>query len=238
MKVLIDGDPLCYRAALSKGVDSVADVADKVNDLISFIKENTNPFLADSDFEVYLTGVGNYRYDITETYKANRTSERPIFLEPARNYMSFMYGATTVDGEEADDAIGIRATEIGHGKVVVASIDKDMLQIPSHNYNPGKNVWFYVTPWVGIKNFYTQLLVGDTVDNVVGIWKVGPVKAGKLLADCSTEQELFDACLEAYGGDTDRMMMNGQLLWLRRYEGQIWNGPGNVSKDGNDTVLP
>lgn len=92
MKVLIDGDPLCYRAALSKGVDSVADVADKVNDLISFIKENTNPFLADSDFEVYLIGVGNYRYDITDTYKANRTSERPIFLTCQKLYVLYVWG--------------------------------------------------------------------------------------------------------------------------------------------------
>ena len=54
---------------------------------------------------------------------------------------------------------------------------------------------------------------------------MGPVKAAKILEGCSTEQELYDACVKAYDGDLDRVLENARLLWLRRYEGEMWMPP-------------
>jgi DNA polymerase-1 len=105
---------------------------------------------------------------------------------------------------------------------VVASIDKDMLQLPCWHFNFGRNEWTKVSPEEGIKFFYTQILTGDRADNIVGLHGIGPKKAEKLLQDCHTEEDLWDAVVKAYDGDTDRVTENARLLWLRRYEGQIW----------------
>ena len=61
--------------------------------------------------------------------------------------------------------------------------------------------------------------------------KTNLVELGKILADCKTEQELYEECVRAYGGDEDRVIENGRLLWLRREEKQIWQPPKFTDSD-------
>jgi hypothetical protein len=75
-----------------------------------------------------------------------------------------------------------------------------------------------------VKFLYEQILTGDRADNIMGIKGVGPVKAKKALADCVTERQMYDVCVEMYG-DEERVIENGRLLYLRRKEGEIWNAP-------------
>ena len=82
-----------------------------------------------------------------------------------------------------------------------------------------------VSPDEGIKFFYTQILTGDSADNIHGIPQVGPKKAERILKDASTEEDLWDAVLKAWDGDVDRVVENARLLWLRRYEGELWQPP-------------
>ncbi len=82
-----------------------------------------------------------------------------------------------------------------------------------------------VSEWDGLLFFYTQVLTGDNADNIKGLYGVGPKKAAKLLEGCETEQDLYVAVLQAYAGDEDRVIENARLLWLRRYEGQLWEPP-------------
>ena len=124
----------------------------------------------------------------------------------------------------ADDLIAIEATKNNFDCVVV-SIDKDMLQIPCWHYNHFKNVLTKVEPFEGNKFFYTQILTGDSADNIHGLSQVGPVKASNILKGLETEQDMWDAVLDAYDGDVDRVLENARLLWLRRYEGEIWQPP-------------
>jgi 5'-3' exonuclease len=116
-------------------------------------------------------------------------------------------------------------------KAVVASIDKDMLQIPCFHYNLTRRELSAVGEFSGTKFFYTQILTGDKADNIKGLHRCGPVKAGKILAECDTEMKLWDACLEAYEGDTERVLENARLLWLRREVDQLWEPP--VEQDKN-----
>jgi 5'-3' exonuclease len=69
------------------------------------------------------------------------------------------------------------------------------------------------------------LLTGDGVDNIPGLKGIGPKKAAKILKDCVTEQELYKAVLEAYDGNVEYLTEQGQLLWLRREKGQLWQPP-------------
>jgi DNA polymerase-1 len=231
MKLLIDGDTLTYRAAFSNDGQTVTGVCEKLDELMSNILNVTNPYATEHDYQVFLTGKGNFRNDLTETYKANRSGkEKPILLPLARQYLIDSYNATVSEGEEADDAIAIEATRL-HPNCVIVSVDKDFRQIAGTIYNPGKDTWETVTEEAARLNFYEQVLTGDRVDNIIGVHKVGPKTAQKMLANCKTDEEMFKVCVAAYEGDVDRVIMNARLLWLRRYEGELWEPPCDYEKD-------
>jgi hypothetical protein len=226
-KVLVDGDIVAYRAAFSTQDMFPQDAESKVDDLMDYILGETLMFPDPSDYRVFLTGSGNFRYDIAKSfpYKGNRSGvEKPIHLSVTRERLVSKWGAVVSEGEEADDLIAIAATNYGPD-TVVASIDKDMLQIPCKHFNFTTGVWTTVTEFEGLRFFYKQILTGDRADNIMGLYRVGPVKAEKMLQEYDTEAELWDAVLKAYDGDFDRVVENARLLWLRRKEGQLWQPP-------------
>ncbi|QZI86249.1 hypothetical protein PODOV005v1_10015 [Vibrio phage PS32B.2] len=78
-----------------------------------------------------------------------------------------------------------------------------------------------VSPDEGAKFFCTQLLTGDTVDNIPGLPRVGPVKAEAILNECNGMEECLKAVREAYRafyGDewAERLEEQGKLLWMCR----------------------
>ena len=226
-KVLIDGDIIAYRAAYSAENGSERDAMQKVHDVMRWVVGNTCYSSEVEDYHVYLTGQGNFRYDIAQfrPYKGNRSArEKPFFLGFTRDYMMDVYEATMAQGEEADDLIAIEATRLGPS-TVVASIDKDMLQIPCFHYNFKRDEWHSVSEFEGLQFFYSQILMGDTADNIIGLQGIGPVKSKKMLEDCETEDELWEAVLNAYSGDIDRVIENARLLWLRRKQEELWEPP-------------
>ena len=228
MKVLIDGDILTYRAAYSCEGKSLADAEDMIDALIEDIMYEVAFDETSESYEVFITGKGNFRYDVQPTYKQNRSGKpKPEHLSDLRDYLVEAYHATISSGQEADDDITIRATQIGPD-AVIASIDKDFLQVPCWHYNINKRTITQVKPEDGIKFFYTQILMGDAADNVIGLKGIGPVKAGKMLDWITTERALYDACVAAYGGDEEKVIENARLLWLRREEGQVWYPPSAV----------
>jgi DNA polymerase-1 len=226
-KVLVDGDIVAYRAAFSTQDMFPQDAENKTDELMDYILGETLMFPNPNDYKVFLTGSGNFRFDIAKSfpYKGNRSGvEKPIHLSVTRGRLVSKWGAVVSEGEEADDLIAIAATELGPD-TIVASIDKDMLQIPCKHFNFTTGVWTTVTEFEGLRFFYKQILTGDRADNIMGLYRVGPVKAEKMLQDCDTEDELWDAVLKAYDGDLDRVVENARLLWLRREEGQLWEPP-------------
>lgn len=230
-KILIDGDIFAYRAAYSCEDQDVEDAIDKVDDLIQWSIYSCVLEYDVEDYQVFLTGKGNFRYDIAKThdYKGNRKDvEKPEHLEAIRNHMINEWDAVVSKGEEADDLIAIEATKIGPEAIVV-SVDKDMLQIPCRHYNPTRNTHTVVSVPDAMKFFYKQILTGDRADNIVGLYGIGPAKAEKIIADCVTEADYYLECLHQYGGEEDRVVENARLLWLRRYPNQIWEPPKCVT---------
>lgn len=223
-QLLIDADPFTYRAGFSCNEEhQLEESIEKLDSLI----EDCMYHLDYDGCQLYLTGKGNFRYEIAVThgYKENRKDvEKPIHLQSLRNHVMDNWDGVMSEGEEADDMIAIAATEYGP-KAIIASIDKDFLQVPCFNYNPYTGLLKSVSEFEGLKFFYTQILTGDKADNIIGLYGIGPKRADKILAGCETEDDLYFACLDAYNNDKDRLVENGRLLWLRRYEGQVWEPP-------------
>jgi DNA polymerase-1 len=214
MKALIDADIVAYRVACTLEDDDAEDfVYARAEDLIDQILVNTEA----TEYRLFLTGKNNFRYTIYPEYKAHRPKEKPFWLEKCRQYLIATFNAEVIDGQEADDALGISQTE----DTIICSIDKDLLMIPGRHYNFVKDEFQEVTNDSGMLHFYMQCLTGDRSDNIKGIEKIGPKKAEKILAGCVTEQELFNAVRDAYSND-EEFLMNGRVLWIRRKENEDW----------------
>jgi hypothetical protein len=225
MKALIDGDILVYRIGFASENEpesiAIARCSEFIEDLILF-----NGF---GEYQGYLTGKRNFRNEIAVTapYKGNRKSAKPKHYQLLRDYMESAWSFTMIEDQEADDAIGIAAYEMEVGEYCICSIDKDLDMLRGDHYNFVKDERYFITEEEGIKNFYKQLLMGDRVDNIIGIKGIGTVKAERLLKECKNENEMYLAILEAYDGNAERVLENGRLLWIRREPNQIWTPPNS-----------
>jgi hypothetical protein len=230
MKALIDGDILVYRIGFASENETesiaIARCSEFIEDLILF-----NGF---GEYQGYLTGKKNFRNEIAVTapYKGNRKSAKPKHYQLLRDYMESAWSFTMIEDQEADDAIGIAAYEMEVGEYCICSIDKDLDMLRGDHYNFVKDERYFITEEEGIKNFYKQLLMGDRVDNIIGIKGIGTVKAERLLKECKNENEMYLAILEAYEGNAERVLENGRLLWIRRQHNQLWTPPSSLSLDG------
>jgi len=223
MKALVDADILVYRF----GFASDGDPAEFALARISEFLDNLQAMEGIDEVWGYLTGSNNFRNEIAKTapYKGNRVMAKPYHYQLLREYMERAWGFEVIDGMEADDAIGIEAYRNEPDETIIVSIDKDLNMIRGHHYNFVKEEKYFVTEKEAIRNFYLQILTGDKVDNIIGLDGIGPVKSKKLLKDCNTELEMYEAVLKAYDGDEARVLENARLLWILREEKQVWQPP-------------
>lgn len=172
--------------------------------------------------DLFLSGDNNFRKKIYPEYKANRRKMvRPPSLDYIKDWFKQEYTVLIQDDVEADDLLGLGQTET----TCIVSIDKDMLMIPGWHYNYVKNELTHVNYFDGLRHFYTQILIGDPADNIKGAKGIGIAKAEKILRDCETEEDLFNAtypyfsCWEEYD-------MTAKLLWIQRKGRLNWNDTG------------
>lgn len=227
MRVVIDSDVITYRIAWSCEDRKTGELSplfvlkSRIDTQIEEILE----VVGSLDYQLYLTGGRNYRLDIYPEYKSSR-SEKPQYYQAARDHMVARWGAIVTDGIEADDAMAIEGST-DYDNVCIASIDKDMLQVPCWHYNFVKGNKFKQDEFGAIYSFYAQLLTGDSTDDIPGLKGIGPKKAEKLLAECSTEEELRAAVVSAYEAaeeSNENLIRNGKLLYLLRHIDDEYTG--------------
>lgn len=228
MQALIDHDLVVFRCAASAENDSLNIAIHRVEALLDELLTKTG---ADS-YRAFLSGKSNFRKTIYPEYKANRTAPKPIHLEALREYALEKQNAELApDTLEADDALGINQTD----DTMIVSLDKDLLMVPGKHFSweiNGKG-WskpdkFFTQDVIGgMRLFFEQCLKGDTADNIKGIEKIGNKRAKALLADCVTEQEMFDTVRDAYSND-EEFIMNASVLWIMQHEEDIWKDRFNA----------
>lgn len=181
------------------------------------------------DLKLYLTGSGNFRQEVAtiREYKGNRKDyHKPRYYNELREYLIKYWNAEVVDGQEADDALGI--AQCTGNNTIIATLDKDLDMIPGWHYNWVKDVKYRVKPFEADRFFFMQLLMGDPTDNIQGVPKVGAKTAEKILSDCETLPEMLEAVRQEYYAaynDQDWVALlneNAQLLWIRRKPDEVW----------------
>ena len=217
MLALIDGDLIAYRCAASCENEEFDVAVSRAKGLLDDILLKVNA----TEYRLFLGGRTNFRKSIYPEYKGNRKVEdKPKWLNLLIDYLIKTEGGErSPDGLESDDMMAMLQTD----KTIICSLDKDMLQVAGMHFqwaisgaNWQKPDTFYNQSDIeGLRLFYEQCLKGDTSDNIKGVAKIGKVGAKNLLANCQTEQEMFDIVVQAYGND-DEFLMNAQCLWLLR----------------------
>lgn len=223
-KLLIDADYLIYGIGFASEEDSEKFAKSR---LVETLEDLVYLHLKADSYEAFLTGKNNYRYEIAKTvpYKGNRKdAKKPKHYDALRECMITRLGAVIVEGQEADDEVAIRMTK-EPDQYLLVGVDKDLRQIPGWHHNPHKAQTEYIDEFQAYKSFCLQLLTGDKVDNIPGLAGIGPKKATKALQDVTTKKGLLKAAFEKYkelGHTIDYFTEQGQLLWLRRTEGELW----------------
>ena len=199
------GMPSKFRNENGIGIWGVVGFVGALNKLINM----TEP----SHIAVIFDGEGhNPRCDLLEDYKANRPDysemgeeENPFIQLPLVYEALEAMGVPfcEVHGCECDDVIAAYAKGFsGEFEIVVSSFDSDYFQLISDNVRVLRYRGLasticdreYVKNRYGISPEYYadwKSLVGDTADNIKGIFGVGPKTAAKLISEHGTLGEML-----------------------------------------------
>ena len=228
--ILIDGDMLVYRVGFACD-EEPADVAERT--MGNYITDIVCELCYEYDtHRLFISGKGNFRDGVAVSYpyKGTRTGRKPVHKTLLQDYLIREWGASVSFNMEADDEIAIAATELNHD-CIICSLDKDFLQIPTRIYDYVKKEMKTIDSRFATEWLYRQALMGDRVDNIVGVAGIGPKKAEKLLEGWETERELYDICLNTYKEhdmDEDRLNENLNLLYLLRSTDDSFKVPNEV----------
>ncbi len=198
--LLVDGSSYLYRAFHAMpNLTGPGDVpTGAIHGFIAMMKKLRADYPTAHAACVFDAKGKTFRDDWYPEYKANRASmptELAEQIAPIHEVIKLMgWPVLEVPGIEADDAIGTLAKQAaasGH-QVVISTGDKDLAQLVNDKVTlintmsgekldtAGVNTKFGVPP-DRIVDYLA--LVGDTVDNVPGVDKVGPKTAVKWLAE-------------------------------------------------------
>jgi DNA polymerase-1 len=141
-----------------------------------------------------------FRREVCPSYKSNRKDKRkPVIYAPLRDFLLNERGAILRDQLEADDIIGVLATQPCDERRIIVSVDKDYNGVPGLFYkiNDEFPEVKQTTVQDALLFHATQTLTGDRVDGYQGIPGVGPAKAEKILAGLKPS-EFWPAIKAAY----------------------------------------
>ncbi len=229
--LLVDGSSYLYRAyhALPdlRGPGNVPTGA--LRGVVSMLKLLREQHPAALGACVFDAKGRTFRDDWYADYKANRSAmpdDLALQIEPIHEAVKLLgWPVLSVPGIEADDAIGTlcKAAAAAGYQVIVSTGDKDLAQLVGEHVTlvntmsnerldpAGVVAKFGVAP-ERIVDYLT--LVGDTVDNVPGVEKVGPKTAAKWIAEYGSLEGVLAAAPTMKGATGEHLRK--ALDWLPR----------------------
>lgn len=220
MIALIDADSLMFQAIFN--IDSDEEMLKKYDDHVESVKIEC--FCDEA--KLAIKGDDNFRYKLTDDYKANRktaqTDEESLRRLSVVRQHALEQGAIPAHGMEADDLVSHWAYDMSYQDCVVAHMDKDLDMIPGehYNYHHRKMKHYTLSTDEADYNFHMQLLMGDSADNIKCLHGIGPAKAKKILATTDANKRL-DMVISLWSRRVpdwqQKLLIAGNLLWLRRW---------------------
>ena len=197
MILLIDADSLIFASCYCPREDeetfyqNLEDVIFKFDESFQKIVNDISEMYNVSKVITFNDSRGNFRKLITPKYKANRIGQqKPPLLSDIHHYVKQTYNSVSGCGVETDDMVARYWKELsdkfGRDNVMIVSIDKDYLQFPAKIYRYNRKEILDLSEFDALKNFYTQMIVGDTADNINYLKGLGIKAAEKQYKECDT----------------------------------------------------
>jgi len=213
MILLFDADSLvfasCYKINKEEGEEPFfTDINDSIAKFDEQFMKIVNDLEEKFDIEKVITFngcKGNFRKKITKDYKANRKKQiLPPLLHPMHDYVKKTYESKYAFGIETDDMVArywfTLSNQFGRDNVMIISIDKDYKQFPAliYNYHYKHKTILNITEEEALYNFYEQMIVGDTTDNVNYFKGKGVKFAQNYFKDCKTKYQYTKKMYELF----------------------------------------
>jgi DNA polymerase-1 len=232
--LLVDGSSYLYRAFFAGGeslsitlpdgtVQKTGAIRIMINMMQKLLKEYPSAYAA-CVFDAKGT---TFRDEIYPAYKEQRSpmpDDLRSQIAPIHDVVRFMgWPVLDVPGVEADDVIGTLAVAAAQQgiEVIVSSGDKDLAQLVNEHITIIDTMSGKRRDLVGVEAEFGvpaslmvdyQILVGDTVDNVPGVHKVGPKTAVKWLLEYGSLQAIVDNAANIQGAVGENLRQ--ALDWL------------------------
>lgn len=238
--VLVDGSSYLYRAYHAmpdlRAVpgDPSSPATGAIRGMINMMQALRKDVVADYAVCVFDTSGPTFRDALYADYKATRSpmpDDLRTQIAPIHQVVDLLgWKVLAVPGVEADDVIATLA-HMGAAQgmqVIVSSGDKDLSQLVNEHItiidtmNGKRRDVAGVTAEFGVppeKMIDFQALIGDTVDNVPGVTKVGPKTAAKWLEEYGTLDNLIahaQAIKGVAGQNLRDAIASGQLALSRQ----------------------
>lgn len=232
--IIVDGDMLVFRACSSveKAIQwendlwtlhaDAAEAKEQIDETVcNYVDKIMEHYGAGGEYKLYMCftdPIRNFRKEIMPTYKANRAGKyKPICYGAVKEWMFDNYNCIQLFNIEADDCVGIFATDYSKAgyPVVIVSGDKDFKTIPANFYDFIHDEFYEIDEATANRNHLAQTLIGDTADNYKGCPKIGAVGAKKILdADCSWEAVV--AAFKKAGLSEEEALVNARVAYILR----------------------
>ena len=232
--LLVDGSSYLYRAFFAGGdsmsttlPDGTVQKTGAIRIMINMMQSLRKEVPADYVACVFDAKGPTFRDTIYPEYKANRSpmpDDLRSQIAPIHEVVRLL-GWTVLDvpGVEADDVIGTLAVVAANQgiEVIVSSGDKDLAQLVNEHITIIDTMNGKRRDLAGVQEEFGvpahlmldyQTLVGDTVDNVPGVPKVGPKTAVKWLQEYGSLQGVVDNAANIKGVVGENL--RGALGWL------------------------
>lgn len=169
----------------------------------------------------------NFRFNVaySKMYKGTRDTGSSVDWSPVKrdivSYIRNRYPSLLFKDLEADDLLAMLQDD----ETFIYSEDKDLLQVPGTHWNLKTRLFHEVLPKEGLSFLMSQMILGDTVDNIGGLKGYGPAKCATLLTEYTSGVNLPVTVLLEYvkvHGLThglDAFVENYNLLKLRENRG-------------------
>lgn len=250
-KILLDADVLVYQIglAIERPIQWSDDLWTLHSDMAEgrrLLQEKVNRLVAELEADVVEVALScpteqGYRRKLCPTYKSNRTSRKPVCHTPLRDWLKDEYISVEMPQLEADDVLGILATDPNDtSERIIVTVDKDFQTIPTPIYYTNWDETRHPTPEDALRFFYRQCLMGDSVDGFAGVRGIGPKKAEKLLADVPLDEcwSVVVAAYEKAGMSEEDALLTARMAHILQFDDWdvekqqpiLWTPPSDNTK--------
>ena len=215
-KLLIDADFIVYKscAAAETEIDWSDDTIlvtsnfnDAYNATLRELTKIRDKFEAFTPIILFFSDTKNFRKKILPEYKGHRNRKKPCGYKRVINRLKTEFDVIIMPELEADDAMGIYATQYPGNTIV--SPDKDMRQIPGKLYNLDE--LFTVSPNEGAAWHLTQSMAGDQTDGYGGVPGIGVKRAETLFNKKGCSWQTVVEAFEDKGLTEEDALLNARL---------------------------